>query len=249
MQKTVQAAPLHGYATRRPAPAHPAVVSIRATLPPAEALTGAPEAVAEAISHWHDLGARMHDHELKALAADQAATAATASYRQRVKEAIAAGDDPARLRDETGKHEAIARAHRDFARTARGQLERHGYVLGGLLAEHAETIAGNVDPQLDAAADEVRDAIALLQAKASNWASLLGVRTWLSQIALGVESVPSFHADGRRGTKAVTEALAGVSDLLHESSKLRSDEATVRDWRAQQASIQAANEKQFGSNR
>jgi hypothetical protein len=247
MTNVRQAVPLNGFYQRAERSPHPTVVGPRTTLPAADLLTGAPAEVLDALHTWAELAGKVTQHDREAAKAAREATAADDAYRTAVRDAIASGGDPAKVKNDKDRHEATAAAHRDFSRTVQGQLTRHGHVLGALLDKHAEVLCDLADAQLEEAAEEVRRAVDQIGSLWLEWAAAYGLRSWASGLRMGVMSVPNFHGDEFYRGKLV-DVMKVLTDTLAEPDRLRSDERVVTEWRDKQQAARAHNAAEFGSN-
>lgn len=228
-----QATPLNGYHQRKPRTARPTVANPRAALPSIDDLAGAPEPVIDALRQWYDLVERERTHLRAEATANADAKQAAEDYRHAVRAAIAAGEDPGKVKDATAKHQATAAAHKEFGRIASAELIRHGHTLGTILSEHADAITAVADQQLNDAEARVRIALDALGETWADWSNAFGLRQWISYLAMGTETVPVYHG-GKSQRTAIAAATETIAGLLAEPEKLRADEDNVRAWRATQ---------------
>lgn len=227
-----QRRPLNGFHQRKERSPHRTHIPVNGHLPTADTLRaiGAPEDIVAQVQIWHDLKLTERDQGRKAAAANGQVEAAEATYRSQVREALAAGSDPAKVKNDAAKHKAVAEAHTRFATDARDERARLGYTLGAALEEIAPTLFAPAEEQIEQRASVLRESLAALRGSWSGFSEAFILRTWLSDLAIKGGMVGAYH--GATGLPPeVVAALAVLEDHAGSLDKLKQDEAEVQSYR------------------
>ncbi len=249
MTTTKHALRLNGHHQRNDKSRHPSRVRPGGHLPTADRLAevgASPELVAQ-VQRWHDLVTAERDHARKAAAANVAVTEAAQSYRREVRETIADGGDPAKVKDQTARHHATAAAHVQFSVVAQAERERLGAALGLLVEDAAPALFPAAETAIDYTATHVRAALVGVRETWRKHSDAFQLRAWLSHVHLDGGDVPSFH--GASGLPAAAEAaLAALDHAIEELDRLKADEAEVTRWRRQEQAAKDHGARTYGSN-
>jgi hypothetical protein len=225
-------APLNGYHQRKMKNWDRTYVAPNGQLPPADVLRaiGAPEDIAAQVQTFHDLKVAENDHARKASAANGAAERASTDYRRAVREAIANGEDPEKVKDQTDRHKAVAKAHAEFSADARAQRERLGHELGPQLEALAPSLFAEAEREIDAAAAVLTEALAGIRATWSQYSAAFQLRYWLSHVALDGGTAAVYHG-ATNPPAVVLEAIDGLRHEVDAIARLRADESQVLRYR------------------
>lgn len=246
---TIQAKPLNGHHKRTSRNAVGAVVPPNGHLPAADTLAeiGAPAELVALVQRWHDLVTAERDHARKAAAANAEADGATLAYRREVRETIADGGDPTKVKDATEKHRATAAAHVQFSADSQAERERLGTTLGPMLEDAAPALFAATETAIEYTATHVRAALAGVRETWREHSEAFELRRWLSHVALDGGRVSSFH--GASGLPAsAADALAALHHAIAELDRLKDDEAEVSRWREQEQAAKDSSARLYGSN-
>lgn len=201
-------------------------------LPPRELFAQLPAVLAlyDAFTRADEARAK---HEAEALRLSRAATAETTDYPARVRDAIRAGKDATKETNNSQRLSIEAAAHEDLAKQARTEVQAIGNQLGEAIAEHADEVYPAIEAQLDAAAGDIRDAVASLRTAWSSWAA-----AWKLRSALGWLKINGGQLSGYRASVALDAdmraALDSMLSKLDDLPTLRAEEAHVTAWRTEQ---------------
>jgi hypothetical protein len=234
-----QRAPLNGFYQRKQRSPHPTQAHSRTQLPTPADLPEASEGLRKALATWHDLIAAEREQAREAAKANAAADAAGVTYRDKVREALASGADPTKIKDETEKHKAIAQAHVGFSRDAANERDRLGTSLGALLNQEAEALFAPVEERIEDSANVMRGALTSLREAWSGSSRDFEMRRWLSHIALDGGTIGAYHGASPI-PREVEDALAIIEGHINGLHKLKADEQEVREFRAANARDQRA---------
>jgi hypothetical protein len=228
-----QRKPLNGFHQRKPKNVHRTHVTPNGHLPDADALKaiGAPDDLVARVQTWRGLKDAERDHARQAAAGHLAAETATADYRRKVRETIATGGDPDKVKDTTEKHKAVAKAHAQFSADARAERERLGYDLGVALEAGAPDLFTAAEAEIDKAGAVLTEALAGIRATWADYSAAFELRRWLSAVALNGGRVGAYHG-ASVPPAAVSDAIDALDDALGDVDRLKSDEAEVLAFRA-----------------
>jgi hypothetical protein len=226
-----QRPPLNGFHRRKQRSPHPTHAHSTSQLPTPEDLPEASEALRKALATWHDLIAAERKQGREAAKANAAADAAGVTYKRKIGEALASGADPAKVKDDTEKHKAIAQAHAGFSRDAANERNRLGTSLGALLDQQAEALFAPVEERIEDSANVMRGALTSLREAWSGWSRDFEMRRWLSHISLDGGTIGAYHGASPI-PREVEDALAIIEGHVNGLQKLRADEQEVREFRA-----------------
>lgn len=229
-----QAKPLNGFHQRKPRSTQPARPGTITPLPRPEEIEGASPELADALGRWHAL-IDAEREQYRAAAADNAkADQAAADYRAAVRAALSAGEDPAKVKDQTERHKAAAAAHVSFGADAENERGRLAGPIGTLLEAEAAAMFAPTEQRIETAAAKVRGSLAAIREAWADYSHAFNTRVWLSNIHTNGGQVPAFH--GATGLPAeVVAALDVLTDHVASLDKLKADEALVAEWRNQEA--------------
>ena len=213
---------LNGFHQRKERSPHPTQAHARTQLPTPEDLPEASEDLRKALATWHDLIAAEREQAHEAAKANAAADAAGVTYKKKVGEALASGADPAKVKDETEKHKAIAQAHAGFSRDAAIQRDRLGVTLCALLDQEAETLFAPVEERIEDSANVMRGALTSVRDAWSGHTRDFEMRRWLSHIALDGGTVGAYH-----GASPIPRRGSGRTGN-HRRPRQRTGQAQVR---------------------
>jgi len=225
---------LNGFHQRKAKSNQPTHVSSNGVLPTTEDLPEAPADLAEALATWHELRTAERDQARLAAAANGQAAAAAAAYRRDVGTALSQRKDPAKVKDKTEQHKAIAAAHVGFSNDARSQRERLGYDLGLMLEQAAPSLHAPIEQRIEKSARTVRGSLTAVREAWSVYSGDFEMRRWLSHVELDGGRVGAYHGAGPLPAEVVA-ALAVLEDHISSLDKLRSDEEQVKQHRATDA--------------
>jgi hypothetical protein len=242
-----QRTPLNGFHERKPRTTNPTRPTTRTTLPRPDELEGTSPELAEALARWHVLIDAERQQYRDAAAANAKADEATADYRAKVREALTAGDDPAKVKDQTERHKATAAAHLRFAEDAHNERERLAGAIGALLEAEAPAMFDPAEKRIETAAASVRGSLAAIREAWAGYSHAFNTRVWLSNIDVKGGSVPAFHGSTAL-PPAVADALATLDDHITSLDKLKADEAQVREYRANEAQAEASGRRLSGTS-
>lgn len=224
--------PLNGFHQRKQRSLQRSNVSSNGQLPPAAVLEaiGAPADLVAQVQTFHGLKEAERDQARKAARAHDAAEAATSDYRRKVRETLAEGGDPSKVKDETEKHRAVAKAHAQFSADARAERERLGFALGPQLEAAAPSLFAAAEAEIETAAVVLGQALAGIRATWADYSAAFELRRWLSHVALNGGQVGAYHG-ASKPPAAVTDAINSLDHEITAVARLRSDEAQVAEYR------------------
>ncbi|GEM_PF-6587338 len=217
------------FLSRSKRPTEP-TVSMVTSLLPREAFESAPEAV-QAYDEFVRSRDAAHEHERTAGRERNAATTAKGAYREKVAAAIAAGEDPGKIRDKTSEHEAAAAAHAELAQTARHKATHAAREFAFAAAEAAGDLLEPSEARLTDAATTMREALDHLSNAWRDYALAWQERRILGDLALYGGRLANYDPNQPLPTD-IRQALGELGDRLNDLDRLREDEATIRAERA-----------------
>lgn len=188
-------------------------------------------------------------HEQAAAAAKAKAAESGPAYTAAVSAALAQGTDPAKVKNQTEKHERDHADQTEFAKIAK----RAARAAGGHLLRTIRASAPDVYPAIESAmaseAERVRLALADLTDALADWTQQWTIRATLAPIALETNGGAPKYREGQRLTPDLTAALAVITTALDSNlDRLHYDESEVRKYRHENAAARAANAAEFGQS-
>ena len=225
---------LNGFHQRKERSPHATRASARTQLPTPEDLPEASAELRNALATWHDLIATEREQAHEAAKANAAADAARVTYNKKVGEALASGADPAKVKNETDKHLALAQAHAGFSRDAAIQRDRLSASLCALLDAEAASMFAPIEERIEESANVMRGALTLVRDAWSGCTRDFDMRRWLSHVDLDGGTLSAYHGASPM-PREVEDAMAIIEDHINSLEKLKSDEQEVRDFRAANA--------------
>lgn len=233
-----QAAPSHGY-YRRAATFHTPSITPGTVLPPRDLFAGRDELLA-AYDEFAALSAAMRHHNLEQGRHLREAKDAEQAYHRAKRDAMAKGEDPAKVKNAAAEHAAQAAEHEGYAATAKRGAAEVGHRLGQMIHEAAPDLFAPAEADLEKAAEKMRDALAIVEQAWATYAQAWQTRTLVSASHFLGGSLPGWK-DAPRLPEPVATALATLTDQAGNLDKLKSDEANLTAWREQQARAAAAS--------
>lgn len=227
----VQRKALNGFHQRKEHRGRDAFVGPRVPLPTSADLPEASDELRAGLDSWHNLIASERAQGRLASEANSQAERAATTYRADVRAALAAGDDPAKVKDQTDKHKAAAQAHVAFFGDAENERTRLGLRLGPMLETEAATIYGPLEERITDSAQTVRGSLTAVRDAWARYSRDFEMRRWLSDIATNGGPVGAYHGSSPLPGE-VTAALAVLEEHISALDRLKDDEEQVRSFRA-----------------
>lgn len=226
---------IHGFtflnrSQRRQAPS----LSLSASLPPRELFADYPE-VLDLYDRFTRLQAGIREHSAAEAKHQAAAKEAEQQYARDLREAVATGSDPDKIKSkQPAELEQAAKAQELYLQARRG-LQETSVPLAAALANVAEKLAADAEARLLIAAEKVndaRDALAQAQAEAGE--------AWGVRRAFGALAIFGGQFTG------VTHSRPSA-DPLGDLATLKGEEEWMRDWFERDDAAAAANARMFGT--
>lgn len=224
--------PLNGY-LRRADKQLPLVMRADSPLPPRDLFTDHPAVIAE-YDELDRLNSAARDNYRQAHHKRTEAEQQRRDYKAAVGKAMEDGKDPAKIKaPQDARLEAEAEQHIRFADQAKSRAERQGIVLGKAIQSIAGDLIPAAEDRMTTAALEVTDTLTSLRPLLERWAEAWQLRQWLSE-AMFKGGTRTWHEPSLPAP--IRDALATLaSSTSGDLDRLRSDEETITQWRAQEA--------------
>lgn len=209
------------------------------TLPPREMFAGRDELLA-AYDEFTALSGAMRRHNTEQGRALREAKDAEQAYYRAQRDAMAKGQDPSKVTNKAAELTAQAEEHERHAATAKRAAAEVGYRLGQMIHEAAADLFAPAEAELEKAAEQMRDALAIVgqawERYAQAWQARMVASSahYLGGMLPGWKDAPALPAP-------VAAALSTLTDQAGNLDKLKSDEANVTAWREQEAKALRAN--------
>jgi hypothetical protein len=227
-----QRRPLNGFHARKHRTRGAACVNPTTRIPTTEELPEAPADLAEALDRWHRLTVSEREQARLAAAANGKADEAAAAYRREVRETLANGGDPGKVKNDTERHKAVAATHIEFHNDARNERARLGFELGPMLEATAPDLFAPIEERIEKSARAVRGSLTSVREAWAHYSRDFEMRRWLSHAALDGGHVGVYHGS-QPLPREVAEALAVLDAHIDSLDKLKADEQEVREYRKQ----------------
>lgn len=226
---------IHGFTfLNRSQRRQPPTLSPSAQLPPRDLFTDYPE-VLDLYDRFTRLQAGIREYSAAEAKHHAEAKEAEQQYARDLREAVAAGTDPDKVKSKEPAHlEQAAKAHELYLQARRGVQEASA-PLAAALANIADRVSADAEARLVAAAEKVNDARAALEHAQAEAGEAWGVRR-----AFGALTIFGGALGG------VTHARASV-DPLADLATLKGEEEWMRDWFKRDDAAAATNAKAFGA--
>jgi hypothetical protein len=237
-----QRRPLNGFHQRKARNPQPSHVTPNTRIPTTDELPEASADLAEALDRWHTLAESERAQAREAAAANAAAEQASTEYRTKVRETLAKGGDPTKVKDQSDRHKAVAKAHIEFHNDARNEREKLGWTLGPMLEAEAPALFGPIEERIEKSASAVRGSLAGVRDTWAEFSRDLEMRRWLSHVHLNGGTVGVYHGAAPLPPQ-VAEALAVLEDHIGALDALKADEREVQAYRDANARDAAAQRR------
>lgn len=215
-------------------------VTPRQPLPPREIFTGQTDLLAK-YDRMAALNDAMAEHQTAEMRLQAEATAAEQDYHRNVREAMATGQDPAKVTNKADNLRAQAKGHVDFGTQAKTAATALGFELGELIAAAAPALFEQSETTMTKAATDVIKAVAHLRATWSTWGLAWNVRCILGSAHYAGGQIGGYRPHQPLPPE-VDAALKVIEDHLQSLDRLKSDEANVTEFRAANVPTPNANE-------
>lgn len=226
-----QRQPLNGFHQRKSKGNERTHVPANRRIPTSAEVPEASKELAAALDTWHTLIQSEREQARLAAAANAKANEATADYRAKVHAALAKGNDPSKVKDETEQHKATAKAHIQFHNDAHSEREKLGHQLGLMLEAEAPSLYAPIEKRIEKSATALRGSLASVRDTWAEFSSDLEMRRWLSHVELDGGAVGAYHGASPL-PREVADALAVIETHINSLDRLKSDEDQVRAFRA-----------------
>lgn len=227
-----QAKPLNGFYRRNQRSNNRTEVRRNTNLPPLEAFDGAPAELLAMLTEWTTLAEQERKHAREARIATDAVGAGEVAHRQAVREALAAGQDAAKVKPSTAveKHRKAAEEHQGHAQAAAQARERLGFDLGPAIESAIPALMPTVETSIDESRDRLEKVLDRVADEFRLWNRAFDLRLWFSRTAINGGSVPNFDPASPLPAE-VGAALGVLRNYSNSLDRLRSDEAEVLGFR------------------
>lgn len=229
MQTTGLTRAPHMFYMQRAQQHHRPAVAPRQPLPPREIFAGQADLLTK-YDRMVSLNDAIVEHQQAEMRLLAEATAADQAYATNVREAMATGQDPAKVTNKADNLRAQAKGHVDFGSQAKTAATALGAELGALIADAAPALFEQSEATMTTAAADVTKAVAHLRATWATWGLAWNVRRILGSAHYAGGQIGGYRPHQPMPPE-VEAALKVVEDHLESLARLKSDEANVTAWR------------------